>query len=47
MFQKRDTSQNRVEFVCIEDLVPRDHLLRKIQRHIKFNFIYDRVKDLY
>ena len=21
-------------FVCIEDLVPRDHLLRKIEKHI-------------
>lgn len=33
--------------VCIEDLVPQDHLLRKIDRAIDFGFIYDEVKELY
>ena len=33
--------------VCIEDLVPKDHLLRDIDRAIDFSFIYDYVKDLY
>lgn len=47
MFQKRDTSQNQMEFVCIEDLVPSDHLLRKVEKHIDFSFIYDKTKDLY
>lgn len=47
MFQRREGSQNQAEFICIEDLVPPDHLLRKIEKHIKFNFIYDKVKGLY
>lgn len=36
-----------MEFVSINELVPEDHLLRKIDRAIDFEFIRDRVKDLY
>jgi len=36
-----------MEFVCIEELVPQDHLLRKIERAIDFDFIRDKVKALY
>ena len=36
-----------MEFVSIEELVPKDHLLRKIERVIDFEFIRDKVKDLY
>jgi transposase len=36
-----------MEFVCIEELVPKDHLLRKIDRVVDFDFIRDKVKDLY
>ena len=36
-----------MEFVCIEELVPQDHLLRKIERAIDFDFIRDKVKELY
>jgi transposase len=36
-----------MEFVSIEELVPKDHLLRKIDRVIDFGFIRDRVKGLY
>ncbi len=34
-------------FVCIEELVPKDLLLRKIDHVIEFDFIRDKVKDLY
>ena len=33
--------------VCIEDLVPQNHLLRKIERVIDWSFIYDLVKEKY
>lgn len=36
-----------MEFVCIDELVPADHLLRKIDQHIDFSFIHELVKDLY
>ena len=33
--------------ICIEELVPEDHILRKIDRVIDFTHIYDLVGDLY
>ena len=36
-----------MEFVCIEELVPKDHLLPKSDRVIDFDFIQDKVKDLH
>jgi transposase len=36
-----------MEMLCIEELVPQDHLLRDIDNAISFDFIYDEVKDLY
>lgn len=38
---------NQVEFVCLDALVPEDHLLRAVAGSIDFDFIYDEVKDLY
>lgn len=35
------------EYITLDDLVPRDHLVRKIENAIDFSFIYDKVKDLY
>ncbi|WP_370529791.1 IS1182 family transposase [Alkalihalobacillus sp. AL-G] len=47
MFHTRSATQNEVEFVSIEDLVPQDHLLRKIDQYIDFSFILDRVRPYY
>lgn len=47
MLRSHDNKQIGMEFVSIEELVPKDHLLRKIQRVIDFEFIRDKVKDLY
>lgn len=41
-----DNSSN-VNVVCFDDLVPKNHLVRKIKRVIDFSFIYDIVEDLY
>jgi len=35
------------EMVCIEDLVPQDHLLRKIDQYIDFSFITEKVRPYY
>ena len=45
----KQTEDNREQilFVCIDDLVPKGHLLRDIQKMIDFSFIYDLVKDKY
>ncbi len=47
MLKDRPQTQSALEFVCIDELVPQDHLLRKIDKHIDFSFIHDLVKDLY
>jgi len=47
LLTKNTEKQNSMELVIIDDLVPKNHLLRKIDKHIDFTFIYDLVKDLY
>ncbi|SDC82035.1 hypothetical protein SAMN04488112_11782, partial [Melghirimyces thermohalophilus] len=41
MLRSNKEKQNELEFVCIEELVPEDHLLRKVDKHIDFSFITD------
>lgn len=43
----RKEKQSQINMVCIEDLVPKDHILRDIDKAIDFSFIYGEVKDLY
>lgn len=47
MLKRKTEQQTRMEMVYIEELVPQDHLLRKIDKAIDFSFIHDKVKDLY
>lgn len=48
MYKKQDRDKQKdVQVVSLEDLVPKDHLLRKIDKAIDFSFIYEEVKDLY
>jgi transposase len=47
MLRDHDNKQIGLEFVSIEELVPKDHLLRKIDRVIDFDFIREKVRDLY
>lgn len=47
MIHKREKVQNSMEIVMLEQLVPQDHILRKIDRYIDFSFIKDLTYDLY
>ncbi|CDQ19413.1 hypothetical protein BN982_01707 [Halobacillus karajensis] len=47
MFQSRKDRQNELEMVTIEELVPEDHLLRKIDQYIDFSFIPEKVRSFY
>ena len=47
MYKPKKDTQNEAEFVFIEDLVPQDHLLRKIDRYIDFSFIGEKVRPYY
>lgn len=47
MLKPIQPKQNELEMVTLEQLVPSDHLLRQIQRHIDFSFIRDKTSHLY
>lgn len=44
---KETEKRKQVKFICIEDIVPQDHLLRKVESLVDFSFIREEVKDLY
>jgi transposase len=45
----KDRAQNReqIEFLSMDQLVPEDHLVRKLENAIDWSFIYDLVEDKY
>lgn len=47
MTQNQDKKREQVQFLCMDDMVPKDHLLRIIDKAIDWNFIYDLVQDKY
>ena len=47
MLKEPTPRQHTLEMVILEDLVPKDHLLRKIDKYIDFEFIRDKVRHLY
>ena len=47
MTRDADKKRNQMLMFCMDDMVPQDHLLRKIDRAIDWNFIYDLVEDKY
>ena len=48
MLKKQDMSKrNQIGFYSLEDLVPKEHLLRDIDKYVDFNFIYKLVEDKY
>lgn len=47
MFVSQEPKQQQMEIVIIDQLVPKDHLLRKIDEFIDFTFITELTRDLY
>ena len=48
MYRKKNRElQSQIQFISLEDLVPKDHILRAIDRAIDFSFIYYEVEGLY
>ena len=45
--EKAKVQQTGYEVVTVEELVPEDHLLRKVEQAVDFSFIHDMCKDLY
>ena len=44
MITKNNKTIDQIQMVSIEQLVPQDHILRKIDAAIDFDFIYDLVE---
>ncbi len=47
MLKEKEVKQYQIEMVILDDLIPKDHLLRKISKVIDFSFIREITKDLY
>ena len=47
MINEINSTQQQLEVVYIENLVPQDHILRKIDKYIDFSFIRELTKELY
>jgi len=47
LLERAENLRNKMQVVDLEALVPKDHLLRKIDRAIDFNRIYEMVEHLY
>ena len=47
MLRQRREKQQQMNLVIMEQLIPEDHLLRKIDRIVDFSFIYDLCAPLY
>ena len=47
MLRSNKEIQSSLELVSIEQLVPQDHMLRKIDKYIDFSFITEKVRPLY
>ena len=43
MTQNADKNRSQVHFFCMDDIVPKDHLLRLIDRAMNWSFIYELV----
>ena len=47
MMIKKDLKRDNVATISLDSLVPKNHLVRKLDRALDFNFIYDEVEHLY
>lgn len=47
MIERKDNLRYQMEIISTDDIVPENHLLRKIEKAVSFDKIYEFVKDLY
>lgn len=47
MTKNADKKREQMQMFCMDDMVPKDHMLRLIDRAINWNFIYDLVEEKY
>ena len=47
MLERSEDQRGQIQIICLDDLVPQDHLLRKIEKAVDFDKIYPMVEHLY
>ena len=47
MLKRAESKQMKMSFVTLEELMPQEHFLRDLDKLVDFDFIYDKVADLY
>ena len=47
LYKNAKSKRMQSQIITIEDLVPNNHILRKIDKYVDFEFIYDIVEDRY
>lgn len=47
MLRQEMENRSQIEFFCVDEFVPQDHLLRKIDKVVDFSRIYGLVEELY
>ena len=47
MLEQQIPEAEQWELACVGELVPSDHILRKVAKHVDFSFIREKTKDLY
>lgn len=47
MSKKGNGKQDAIILKTLDELVPKNHIVRKMQRHLDLTFIYEEVKHLY
>ena len=47
MIRELDKKREQIQLFSMDDMVPKNHLLRLIEQSIDFDFIYDLVEDRY
>ena len=47
MLTKRQKRNYQYEMMCLEEMIPKDHFLRVIDKYFDWNFVYEEVEKLY
>ena len=47
MFNRNEIKQGKFVFTTMEQLMPKEHFLRDLDKFVDFSFVYDKVEHLY
>lgn len=45
--KNKESKRTHIEMISLDQLIPKDHLVRKIEKAISFDFVYELVEDKY